>query len=180
MAICLPPSSMASYTAFYWVASYYKSNQNSCRTGISLPSEQISEMEIFTPALLVLLCLSTLCIMSAAGSYNHGHPLLTPSHGQSNNIHKRHIEVNQLRECQRIISQEQCNNGLLQEAVNLSLQCNLPAAATIIRDRCRRNSAGDYCALAEKYTVNDIGTIVGERSMIPLLSVLHDAKTCSR
>ncbi len=119
-------------------------------------------MKTFTPALL-LLCATALCITSTAGSYNHGHPLLTPSHGQSNNIHKRHIEVNQLRECLRIISQVQCNNGLSQETVNLALQCNPPLAEDLAMD-CAQNSVGDYCALAWTYTETDIGTIVKECS----------------
>ncbi len=39
----------------------------------------------------------------------------------------------------------------------------LPEAA-FTREGCRRNSAGDYCALAETYAVNDIGTIAWECS----------------
>ncbi len=121
-------------------------------------------MKTFTPALL-LLCATALCITSTAGSYNHGHPLLTPSHGQSNNIHKRQIEVNQLRECLRIISQEQCTNGLLHTE-----KCKFSSAVQLSFSSSNRK--GDlqtklYCILAVTYAVNDIGTIVRECSADP-------------
>ncbi len=143
-----------------WPLAHWQNSGNKVHSKFYSPQQII---KTFTPALL-LLCATALCITSTAGSYNHGHHLLTPSHGQSNSIHKRQIDVNQLRECQRIILQEQCNNGLLQESVNLALQCNLSSAAADIREGCRRNSAGDYCAVATIFTVDNIVTVALECS----------------
>ena len=108
-------------------------------------------MEISTPAtsLLLLLCVSALCITTTTGSYYH-------------KVHERQIEVNQLRECQAIVFQVQCNNGLVQESVNLALECNLTEGATVASESCRRNSAGEYCALAYTYLVNGLGIIATE------------------
>jgi hypothetical protein len=73
----------------------------------------------------------------------------------SHDIHKRQNPVfDQLRVCQGIISERQCNNGLVQQTVDLLEQCNMEPLAQLIADRCRRNLNGDYCNVASTHIVN--------------------------
>ena len=105
----------------------------------------------------LLLCVSTLCIKDTAGYYNYGHSLFT--HGniaskglpQPHSIHKRQIEIDLERRCKASISEEQCNNGFVQESIDFMLQCNLRQEAEGFVAGCQRNSNGDYCSIAETY-----------------------------
>ncbi len=108
-----------------------------------------------------LLCVSALCIANAAGSYSLGEFLPAIASSQIHGMHKRNAELNQLKECQAIISDEQCNNGLIQESANVLLQCNQRQSADIVVGRCRRNSNGDYCNLASAYIL-DVNSAAAE------------------
>lgn len=89
------------------------------------------------------------CVLSDA---DLGHPLFLNQvgHSHSHGIQKRQNAVfDQLRVCQIIISDEQCNNGLIQQSVDFLQQCsNRGLTAQLVVDRCRRNSDGEYCNLA--------------------------------
>ncbi len=98
--------------------------------------------------LSLLLCVSALCIMSAAGSYNHGHPLLmnTKTHSpEPHKIHKRQDYSDQDRLCLPVIAAAGCENGLYQEYASLSQRCNASDDAQVLQDTCSRNSMGNYC-----------------------------------
>lgn len=65
-------------------------------------------------------------------------------------IHKRQIDPLLFQACQSIILEEQCNNGLVQESVNLALQCGrgVPFEAELLVVLCQQNFRDDYCGLA--------------------------------
>lgn len=115
--------------------------------------------------LFLVLCMSTLCIKNTSGSDSYGHSLFT--HGNmapieelplSHSVHKRQAELIQLRTCTGIISDEQCNNGLIQESINLALRCNGRQQALLLAGSCQRNSRGEYCSLAQTYQ-QDVSTL---------------------
>lgn len=118
-------------------------------------------MKLFS--LLLLLSVSFHYTTSAVGSYSYGHPLhisVLTSHSH-HELHKRNDALNQLRVCQRIISDEQCNNGLVQESVDLLLQCSMGNLAQVVVDRCRQNSDNEYCNLASTY-LGDVNSAFAE------------------
>ena len=99
--------------------------------------------------LLLHLWASAFCIASVSGSYDNGHHL----HPQG--IAKRQNPAfDQLRVCQGIISEEQCNNGLVQQTINSFQECNRGSTAQLLVDRCRRNSNGEYCNVVITHLVN--------------------------
>ena len=115
--------------------------------------------------LLLLLCVSILCIKNTAGSYSYGHSALfnpgdVASKGlpQPHSIHKRQAALIQLRTCTAIASDEQCTNGLVQETINLALRCNLRQQALFLVGNCQQNSRGDYCSLAGTFQ-QDVNTL---------------------
>ena len=111
----------------------------------------------------VVFCAGLLSISAAAVSDNlFGLSLQPSAQAVSSSLpysrHKRQVEFDQLRRCQGITQDEQCNCGLLQEGADLALRCNLFAAAVAIKDSCRRNSDGLYCGLASTY-INEVNNI---------------------
>ena len=107
--------------------------------------------------LAVVFCAGLLSISAAAVSDNlFGLSLQPSAQAVSSSLpysrHKRQVEdFDQLRRCQGIIYDQQCNNGQAQETVNLGLRCNLPSLAIQAQNVCRRNSDGLYCGLAINY-----------------------------
>ena len=52
------------------------------------------------------------------------------------------------RRCQGIVVEQGCNNGLLQEFVDLAYRCNQSQAAEATHVSCQHNPSGRYCGLA--------------------------------
>ena len=95
--------------------------------------------------LVVLFCVSVCCISTAVGY--QGLPLLSlpePPH-----LHKRQSEseLDQQRRCMGILLDTQCNNGFIQEQVDIALRCNMASVAITTQLICERNSDGVYCSL---------------------------------
>lgn len=84
-------------------------------------------MKLIIHQIILLICI--LCLLSSAESYSYlEHLSITGkinSKGQTglHSLHKRNTELIQMRQCQGIAQNEQCNNGLAQEAANLVLRC---------------------------------------------------------
>ena len=113
--------------------------------------------------LAVVFCAGLLSISAAALSDNlFGLSLQPSAQAVSSSLpysrHKRQVEFDQLKRCQGITQDEQCNGGLLQEGADLALRCNLFDAAVAIQDSCRRNSDGLYCGITSTY-VNEVDSI---------------------
>ena len=114
--------------------------------------------------LAVVFCAGLLSISAAAVSDNlFGLSLQPTAQAVSSSLpysrHKRQVEdFDQLRRCLGIFQDQLCNNGLLQEGIDLIFRCNLASLAVTIQDSCRRNSNGLYCDLASTY-VNEVNNI---------------------
>ena len=117
--------------------------------------------------LVVLLCVSVCCISTAVGY--QGLPLL--SLPEPHHLHKRQSEseLEQQRMCQGIAQEIQCNNGLVQEGVEIALRCNLPSVASIGAINCQRNSNGAYCGLFVTY-LGEITTLSSQCASTPCSS----------
>ena len=92
--------------------------------------------------LVVLFCVSVCCISTAVGY--QGLPLL--SLPEPHHLHKRQSQQ-VTRRCQEIVTDIQCNNGFIQEQVDLAQQCNMSHEARLTQLSRQHNSDGIYCAM---------------------------------